>query len=117
MKFIPNAVRISFKSWSVWAGALAGTLAVSAGSLHAYDAAFPSALRTWGPTAEGWMLAASGFCGLVLVPILRGIGQNFGLDAQGQQIVSAIGTAPPGSSPTPPVVVSKPTAKKDDPLP
>jgi len=76
--------------------------------MHAYDAFYPSKA---GDLSEYYFAAAAAFMGIVVAPMLRVISQNFGTDSSGNQIVGAIGTAPPGTSPTPPVVVAMPDPK------
>lgn len=108
MNFLPFAGTIIWKSWANRAAAFGGILAAACGSLHAFDAVYAN---PYGNTAEYWLAAGAAFMGIVVAPTLRVVAQNFGTDADGNQIVTAVGVAPPGTSPTPPVVVAKPSTK------
>ena len=108
MKFLPFAGTILWKSWANRAAAFGGVLAAACGALHGFDAMYPS---VWGDKSEYVLAAAAAFFGIVVAPVLRVVSQNFGTDASGNQIVGAIGTAPAGTSPTPPVVVAMPDPK------
>lgn len=103
MNLLPFWKTILWKSWSTRAAAFGGVLAAACGSLHAFDMLYPS---TYGSTAELWLAAGAAFMGLVIAPTLRVVAQNFGTDPEGNQIVTAVGVAPPGTNPNPPVVVA-----------
>lgn len=105
MNLLPFWSTILWKSWSNRAAALSGTLAGITGALHGFDMIYPSQVGT---VSELYLAGAAAFCGIVIAPALRIISQNFGTDTAGNQIVSAVGTAPAGSSPTPQVVVAAP---------
>lgn len=105
MNLLPFWQTILWKSWSNRFAALGGTLAGITGALHGFDMIYPSQVGT---VVELYLAGASAFCGIVLAPACRIIQQNFGTDASGNQIVSAIGTAPPGSDPRPSVVIAMP---------
>jgi len=109
MRLLPFWKTIIWKSWSNRAAAFGGVLAAACGSLHAYDAVYPSA---FGNKAEYFLAAGAAFMTIVVTQVLRVISQNFGTDASGNQIVAAIGTAPAGTSPTPAVVVAMPDPKQ-----
>ena len=116
MNLLPFWTTIFWKSWSSRAAALGGICAAACGSMHAFDTLYPSHA---GDLTEYGLAAAGAFFGLVVAPTLRVISQNFGTDTAGNQIVSAIGVAPAGASPTPPVVVAAPpgTTKQTSALP
>lgn len=109
MKLLPFWKTIIWKSWSNRAAAFGGVLAAACGGMHAFDAVYPSKA---GNLSEYYLAAGAAFMGLVVAQVLRIIAQNFGTDPDGNQIVTAVGIAPPGSSPTPPVVVAAPLVQK-----
>jgi hypothetical protein len=111
MKLIPFAGTILWKSWANRAiglslGCFAGFAAISA---------TPAEIMAFVPVVvvigAKYVFATGGFVAGVASPFLRVVAQNFGEDAKGNQIVSAIGVAPAGTDPTPPVVVSMDVAK------
>lgn len=109
MNLLPFWKTIIWKSWANRAAAFGGVLAAGCGALHGFDAMYPS---VYGDKAEYVLAAAAAFLGIVVAPTLRVVAQNFGTDSDGNQIVTAVGTAPPGTNPTPPVVVAAPPAQK-----
>lgn len=108
INFLPFAATILWKSWANRAAAFGGVLAAACGSLHAFDAVYAS---PYGNTAEYWLAAGAAFMGIVVAPTLRVVAQNFGEDKEGNQIVTAVGIAPSGTSPNPPIVVAQLSTK------
>jgi len=111
MKLLPFASKIFWKSWANRAvllslGCFTGFTAISA---------MPDKVMEFVPflvtTGVKYVFATGGFLFGVAAPFLRIVTQDFGTDSSGNQIVGAIGTAPPGTSPTPPVVVAMPDPK------
>ena len=111
MKFLPFASRIFWKSWAN------RSVLASVGCFAAFTAisATPDKIMEFVPllvvVGAKYVFATGGFVFGVAAPFLRIVTQDFGTDASGNQIVGAIGTAPAGTSPTPPVVVAMPDTK------
>lgn len=109
MNLLPFWKTILWKSWANRAAALGGVFAAGAGCMHGFDAIYPSRP---GDLSEYILAAAAAFMGIVVAPMLRVIAQNFGTDSDGNQIVTAVGTAPTGTNPNPLVVVATPPTQK-----
>lgn len=109
MNLLPLWKTIFWKSWANRA------VAISLGCFAGFAAitATPDQIVEFVPVlvivGAKYMFATGGFVAGVSAPFLRVVAQNFGTDSEGNQIVTAVGTAPAGTSPNPPVVVAKST--------
>lgn len=106
MNLLPFWKTIIWKSWANRAialslGCFAGFAGISATPVDVL-AYVPDMLIS----GTKYALATSGFIFGIAATLLRVVVQNFGVDAVGNQIVTAVGTAPPGTNPNPAVVVS-----------